>query len=68
MLQGWFCRHLGASVDFAAKLAVQRDGSVAVIFAIALVPLMVAVGAAVDYSRANQFKWPAPGSVDTRLS
>ena len=67
MLQSWFHRHLSASVDIVAKLAVQRDGSVAVTFAIALVPLMVAVGAAVDYSRANQFKSVLQAALDASV-
>ena len=33
-----------------------RSGNIAMIFGLALLPLMIAVGCAVDYSRANQIR------------
>jgi Flp pilus assembly protein TadG len=36
-----------------AGFATDRNGGVAVIFGLALLPLVAGVGAAVDYSRAN---------------
>ena len=50
-----------ARVLKTARMAVPRfrqntDGAIAMTFALALIPIMVGVGAAVDYSRANAFK------------
>lgn len=44
-----------------------RDGAVAMTFALALIPMVVAVGAAVDYSRANAFKTVLQTVLDTSL-
>ena len=47
-------RRLAAQAcDRGAAFSADRSGNVAIIFAIALVPVFGAVGAAVDYSRAN---------------
>jgi Flp pilus assembly protein TadG len=43
-------RHVRAAVR---RFAGARDGNIAIIFAIALVPVLSFVGAAIDYSRAN---------------
>jgi len=45
----------------------QNDGNVAVTFAIALIPILSAVGAAVDYSRANGFKTSLQAALDAGL-
>ena len=46
-----FCfRYFGLQ---ARRLGSARDGNIAVIFAIALLPIFAFIGAAVDYSRAN---------------
>jgi Flp pilus assembly protein TadG len=37
-----------------ARFAAAREGNIAVLFAIALVPIIGLVGAAIDYSRAVQ--------------
>ncbi len=42
-----------------------REGNVAVIFAIALVPVVAAAGAAVDYSRANSVKADLQAALDS---
>ena len=47
-------------MDFALCMAARRfaddaQGSVAVIFAIALIPMLFAIGAAINYSRAVAF-------------
>lgn len=44
-----------------------RDGSIAMTFALTLVPVTVAVGAAVDYSRANAFKAVLQAVLDASL-
>jgi Flp pilus assembly protein TadG len=44
-----------------------QDGSIAVVFALALVPIMVALGAAVDYSRANSVKTVLQGVLDAAM-
>ena len=46
------------------QFASARDGNVAVIFAIAIIPLIAFVGAAIDYSRANATKIVLQESVD----
>ena len=46
------------------EFAAARDGNVAVIFAIAVIPLIAFVGAAIDYSRANATKVVLQESVD----
>jgi Flp pilus assembly protein TadG len=39
-----------------ARFARARDGNIAITFAIALIPMLAFVGAAVDFSRANSIK------------
>jgi Flp pilus assembly protein TadG len=43
------------------------DGSIAPLFALALIPVITAVGAAVDYSRANNFRSFLQAALDTSL-
>src|SRR5262249_40861331 len=43
------------------------DGSVAMIFALAIIPIMIAAGAAVDYSRANSFKAVLQAALDSAI-
>src|SRR5262245_66124852 len=42
-------------------------GSIAMVFALALIPIMVAVGAAIDYSRANSVKAVLQATLDSAL-
>jgi Flp pilus assembly protein TadG len=68
---------LGVHVMLSRALSVARtadrrfrrntDGSIAMTFALALIPIVVAVGAAVDYSRANSFKTVLQSVLDTAL-
>ena len=44
-----------------------RDGNVAVIFALATLPIIAAVGAAVDYSRANAVKSDMQAALDSTV-
>jgi hypothetical protein len=66
-MRGWLRHHYSVSARYAAKLVVQPNGSVAVIFAIALVPVMIAAGAAVDYSRANNFRSVLQATLDASV-
>jgi Flp pilus assembly protein TadG len=50
-----------------ARLRDGTEGSVAVIFGLALIPIMISVGAAVDYSRANAVKSFLQGSIDAAV-
>lgn len=54
-----FCRRT------VRRFARDRRGNIAVIFAIALVPILAFVGAAVDYSRANAAKSSMQGALDS---
>jgi len=57
-----------ASFGFLLRRFSRRsEGSVAVIFALAVVPIMIAVGAAIDYSRANSFKTSLQAALDAGL-
>src|SRR5690348_2002159 len=42
-------------------------GSVAVIFAVALIPILLGVGAAIDFSRANSFRNTLQAALDNAL-
>ena len=60
----------GASVrnqvrDAATRFITAEDGNIAVIFAIALVPLLGFVGAAVDYTRANAARSSMQAALDS---
>src|SRR3712207_2203686 len=46
------------------NLAADRRGAVAVIFALMLLPMMTAAGAAIDYSRASQVRVDVQSAVD----
>jgi Flp pilus assembly protein TadG len=50
-----------------ARFRRDVDGSIAPIVALSLIPIMTAVGAAVDYSRANKFKANMQAALDTAL-
>jgi Flp pilus assembly protein TadG len=49
------------------RLRTAERGNIAVIFALALVPLMTGLGAAVDYSRANATKEAVQAALDSAL-
>jgi Flp pilus assembly protein TadG len=60
----------GASITSRVRAAARRfigakDGNIAVIFAIAALPLISFVGAAVDYSRANSARSSMQAALDT---
>ena len=55
-------RHLGRQL---ARFAAAEQGNIAVIFAIALVPVLTFVGAAVDYSRAVQARTSMQAALDS---
>jgi Flp pilus assembly protein TadG len=61
---------LGASItrhirEAASRFVRAKDGNVAVIFTIALVPLISFVGAAIDYSRANAARSAMQAAMDS---
>ena len=56
---------LSRSAKLLASFASATSGNVAITFAFALIPLMCAVGAAVDYSRDNAVKAELQGAVDS---
>ncbi len=61
---------LGASItrhirEAASRFVAAKDGNVAVIFTIALVPLISFVGAAIDYSRANAARSAMQAAMDS---
>jgi Flp pilus assembly protein TadG len=61
---------LGASISGRVRAAARRfirakDGNIAVIFAIAAVPLISFVGAAVDYTRANSARSSMQAALDS---
>src|SRR5215204_1463996 len=49
------------------RLCSDQRGSVALIFALALIPIMTGVGAAIDYSRANSVKVFLQSTLDSAL-
>lgn len=52
-------------VEIARRFFSARDGNVAVIFALAIVPVVVGTGAAVDYSKASQARAAMQGALDS---
>src|SRR5437764_13582735 len=46
------------------SLGTDRRGNIAVIFALALLPIMSAIGCTVDYSRATQLRSKLQGAAD----
>src|SRR3954453_2167912 len=55
------CQQLGR------RFRRREDGQVAVMFALAIVPLAAAVGAAVDYSRGNQIRASLQKAMDSAV-
>src|SRR5882757_7053393 len=61
---------LGASITSRVRAAARRfigakDGNIAVIFAIAAVPIISFVGAAIDYTRANSARSSMQAALDS---
>jgi hypothetical protein len=59
-----FLRELCSRLE---RLRTTERGNIAIIFALALVPLMTGLGAAVDYSRANATKEAVQSALDSAL-
>jgi Flp pilus assembly protein TadG len=57
-----FARHIVAA---ARRFPAAQEGNIAVIFTIALLPVLVFVGAAIDYSRANMARSAMQGALDS---
>jgi Flp pilus assembly protein TadG len=49
----------------SSRFGIDRRGNVAVIFALAILPVMTVVGCAVDYARANQLKSKLQAAADS---
>jgi Flp pilus assembly protein TadG len=60
-----FKRHLRLLARVWMRFQRDRRGDVAIIFALALIPILACVGAAVDYSRANALKADLQAAVDS---
>jgi hypothetical protein len=61
-------RHVFVALrDVLASLAQRSDGSIATTFAIALIPIMIGVGAAVDYSHLNSYKTAMQAALDAAV-
>ena len=60
-------RILGRAVALARKFRGDESGQIAVIFALALVPATVGVGAAIDYSRGNQVRSGVQAALDSAV-
>jgi Flp pilus assembly protein TadG len=52
-------------VDLLARFRLHREGNVVITFALALVPIVGAVGAAVDYSQANSARSAMQAALDS---
>src|SRR2546423_2767844 len=58
---------MGTFQGFWRKFQSREDGQVAVMFALAIVPLAAAVGAAVDYSRGNEIRTSLQKALDSAV-
>ena len=60
--------HLAAVLEqLSDRLRREADGSIAPIFAVTLLPVMLATGAAIDYSRASSFKAALQAALDAAV-
>jgi Flp pilus assembly protein TadG len=57
-----FARHIAAA---ARRFAGANEGNIAVIFTIALLPILAFIGAAIDYSRANKARSSMQSALDS---
>lgn len=67
MSVGGILGYLSAASARAAQFVARAEGSMAAVFAIALIPIMIAVGGAVDYARANNFKSALQSALDAAV-
>jgi len=58
---------LGRIRDLSRRCLTERDGNIAVVFAIALVPIVVTVGAAVDFAKSGDVKAQLQKSIDAAV-
>jgi Flp pilus assembly protein TadG len=63
----WFSGCVGSLARLLGKFCRATDGNVAVIFTIAAIPILGAVGAAVDYSKANDVKAQLQTALDSAV-
>src|SRR6478672_7987850 len=62
-----FSRTLSVSKAKFLRFCRDRDGSLAPVFALMLTPMLIAVGASVDYSRANSIKSTLQATLDAAV-
>ena len=62
-----FSRILSVSKAKFRRFCRDRDGSLAPVFALMLTPILIAVGASVDYSRANSIKSTMQATLDAAV-
>lgn len=62
MSSAFVTRHIGRA---ASRFAKANEGNIAVIFAIAILPVLGFVGAAIDYSRANKARTSMQAAMDS---
>jgi len=62
MSSAFVTRHIGRA---ASRFAKANEGNIAVIFAIAILPVLCLVGAAIDYSRANKARTSMQAAMDS---
>lgn len=62
-----FLRSLSVSKAKFLNFCRDRDGSLAPVFALMLTPMLIAVGASIDYSRANSVKTTLQATLDAAL-
>src|SRR5262245_54831871 len=62
-----FCERITALRNLVVSLVRKSAGSVVATFGLALIPITIAVGAAVDYSRANSFKTAMQAALDAAI-
>src|SRR6476659_3755124 len=60
-------RAMWSTLELLRRFCSRTDASIATTFALALIPIMTAVGAAIDYSRANAVKAYLQSALDTAL-
>ena len=66
-LSGCFMRNLAGVFELISRFRRDAQASIAPIAALTLIPILTAAGAAVDYSRANNFRTKMQNALDVAL-
>ena len=64
---GYFMRNLAGVFELISRFRRDAQASIAPIAALTLIPILTAAGAAVDYSRANNFRTAMQTALDVAL-